>query len=44
MHPKLRLAFESQREQLLGAVPANLLLHRDMMHETHMPLPIVLSG
>jgi len=42
MHPKARRAFESCRDELLDALPESLLVRRDMMHRTHMPLPIAL--
>jgi glutathione S-transferase len=42
MRPKLRAAFESLRDEVGDVMPPSLLVHRDLMHERHMPLPIAL--
>lgn len=42
MHPRLRQAFESQRDEVQGVLPQALIAHRDMMHQRHIPLPLSL--
>jgi hypothetical protein len=42
MHPKSRAAFESRRADFIVSIPPSLIVHRDMMHRLHMPLPIAL--
>lgn len=42
MRPKFRAAFESLRDAVADVMPPSLLAHRDLMHERHMPLPMLL--
>jgi glutathione S-transferase len=42
MHPRSRAAFEARGEEFRAAVAPRLVAHRDLMHQRHMPLPIVL--
>jgi glutathione S-transferase len=42
MHPRIRAALESRREEMEALVPTRLREHRDSMHRMHVPLPIAI--
>jgi glutathione S-transferase len=42
MHPRIRAALDSRREEMEALVPTSLREHRDLMHRMHVPLPIAI--